>query len=355
MSSLSPVSTWCFQRTFPLAVSFVALLSSSCAHEPRVVTWDEAKPPLASAPRPRAEETTTANARAVHERPVIDLTAPAGPRIDRALVEFNARRVHNAKLPPSSSAHGEAWLEVLARIDEAVQASPRGDDLGAFVRARVTLDVELETDRQRKRALPEDLSARIRRTLASMDHRVDELRAMGAAGTLKPGPRITEGDLILHEPLMPMVVTSPFGVRQDPIHGGRRFHAGVDVGAPEGTPVFASAAGVVVYAGWQGGYGLHVVLDHGEGVRTHYSHLDEIFVRVGQLVERREVVATVGSSGRATGPHLHFAVTDAEGRFIDPLSVLFTPFPVNDVSRGAPPVSRAGDNEPAQLVAVSSR
>lgn len=134
---------------------------------------------------------------------------------------------------------------------------------------------------------------------------------------------------------MPLVVTSGYGVRQDPIHGARRFHAGIDVGAPAGTPVQAAAAGLVIFAGWQGGYGRHLVIDHGDGVRTHYSHLESIFAKPGQVLQQHEVVATVGATGRATGPHLHFAVTDSGGRFIDPLSVLFLPFPHN--VQGQPP------------------
>ncbi len=316
---------------------FAALLcGSGCAHRSAgQLTWDEV---TSSSPPPRvasdAEDATSARpapplGKALSSGQAVDLAEPAGRQIDRALVQFGAQRVRSARLSRTSTAHGEAWLELLARVDEAVQVPPSGDDLGAFVRARVTLEVEYERDRQRKRLLPDDLLARIRRTLLSVDHRVDELRMSGAAGTVKPSPRLFDGDLILQEPLMPMVITSSYGVRQDPIHGARRFHAGIDVGAPQGTPVFASAGGLVIYAGWQGGYGLHVVLDHGDGVRTHYSHLDEVFVKVGQVVEQREVVATVGTSGRSTGPHLHFAVTNAEGRFLDPLTVLFTPFPVN--------------------------
>lgn len=335
-------------------------LFTACAHQPSQVTWAEATPTSRPPPKPKkneSREATKGRSSVTLASRSIDLEEPAGPRIDRALVQFGAQRVRSSKLQRTSTAHGEAWLEVLERIDEAVQVSPAADDLGAFVRARVMLEVEYERDQQRKRVLPADLSTRIRRTLLSVDHRVSELRMSGAAGTVKPSPRLFDGDLVLQEPLMPMVVTSVYGVRHDPIHGGRRFHAGIDVGAPEGTPVFASAGGLVIYAGWQGGYGLHVVLDHGDGVRTHYSHLDEVFVKVGQVVQPREVVATVGTSGRSTGPHLHFAVTNAEGRFLDPLAVLFTPFPVNVVDeekREDRPVSRAKRKRRGQRVAASS-
>lgn len=345
-------------------VLFVALLSQTgCAHHTDHLSWDEATPTSRPPPSPRADlERGKSRSLPSPSGRSIDLEEPAGPRIDRALVQFGAERVRSSKLPPTSTSHGEAWLEILAHIDEAVQVAPTADDLGAFVRARVMLEVEYERDKQKKRLLPDDLLLRIRKTLISVDQRVGELRMSGAAGTVKPSPRLFDGDLVLQEPLMPMVVTSTYGLRDDPIHGGRRFHAGIDVGAPEGTPVFASAEGLIIYAGWQGGYGLHVVVDHGEGVRTHYSHLEEVFVKVGQVVQQREVIATVGTTGRSTGPHLHFAVTNAEGRFLDPLAVLFTPFPLNvvkeekrNVSKATPRRQPPGHSADQLLAASSSR
>lgn len=307
----------------------VVVFALGCQHAPERVTWDDATPTS------RAPKTTRASpalavggADDAWSRAPTTLN-PAGPRIDRALTSFQARRVSLARAPRTSSEHGEAWLDVLRAIDEAVQVAPRSDDLGAFVRARVMLEVELKRDQDKRRLLPTDLDKRIRRTLGSVDQRVSELRLSGAPGTFAPPAPLKDGDLILGAPILPMVVSSGFGVRHDPIHGSRRFHAGVDVAAPEGTTIHSAAAGVVIYAGWQGGFGRHVVVDHGNGVRTHYSHMSAIWVKAGEILEEKQVVGEVGSSGRSTGPHLHFAVTNFEGRFIDPLKVLYSPFPIS--------------------------
>ncbi len=101
-------------------------------------------------------------------------------------------------------------------------------------------------------------------------------------------------------------ITSIFGWRVHPITGDRRFHAGIDLGAPLGTPVLAAYAGQVALANWMGGYGLAVVLQHSQTQQTLYGHLSEVFVQPGQWVEQGTVIGEVGSTGNSTGPHLHF-------------------------------------------------
>ena len=112
-------------------------------------------------------------------------------------------------------------------------------------------------------------------------------------------------------------VTSGYGVRRDPFTGAPSAHPGLDVGAPEGTPIHSPARGVVLSAGPKGGYGNAVEIDHGDGLVTLYGHASELFVSKGQTVEPGQEIATVGSTGRATGPHLHFEVRVA-GRPVDP-------------------------------------
>jgi murein DD-endopeptidase MepM/ murein hydrolase activator NlpD len=102
---------------------------------------------------------------------------------------------------------------------------------------------------------------------------------------------------------------------------GNRFHAGIDIPAAKGVPVGAAAAGRVVFAAVGDGFGKLVVLDNGNGVRTRYAHLSRITVRVGGYVKARETVGLVGSTGEATGPHLHFEVL-VRGANVDPLSAL---------------------------------
>ena len=110
--------------------------------------------------------------------------------------------------------------------------------------------------------------------------------------------------------LWPVVgrITSSFGERLDPFNGEGAFHAGIDIGTTFGAPVRAAADGVVVKASFGDGYGREIMLDHGNGIRTLYGHLSGFAVTVGQQVKRGQVIGYVGSSGRSTGPHLHYEV-----------------------------------------------
>ncbi|MEN9203773.1 MAG: peptidoglycan DD-metalloendopeptidase family protein [Thermostichus sp. DG_1_6_bins_120] len=112
-------------------------------------------------------------------------------------------------------------------------------------------------------------------------------------------------------------ITSPFGWRVHPIYRSRRFHAGIDFGVPTGTPVRAADRGTVIYAGWYGGYGNTVILNHGGGITTLYAHNSRLAVGVGQVVQRGQAIAASGSTGLSTGPHLHFEVR-VNGQPVDP-------------------------------------
>jgi murein DD-endopeptidase MepM/ murein hydrolase activator NlpD len=112
-----------------------------------------------------------------------------------------------------------------------------------------------------------------------------------------------------------------FGWRRDPIDGSREFHKGVDIVAPSGTPVRAAADGLVTAAGRMAGYGTMVHLAHGYGLGTRYGHLSRVLVTPGQRVKRGDVIGMVGSTGRSTGPHLHYEVFRA-GNQVDPRKYL---------------------------------
>jgi len=103
-------------------------------------------------------------------------------------------------------------------------------------------------------------------------------------------------------------VSSTYGYRQDPFHGRRSFHEGVDIANREGAPVHALASGVVTHAGEEEGYGLLVEINHGNGYATRYAHTASVTVKVGDKVEKGQQIAFVGTSGRSTGPHLHFEI-----------------------------------------------
>lgn len=122
--------------------------------------------------------------------------------------------------------------------------------------------------------------------------------------------------------LMPVVgkLTSRFGWRQNPFRPRSRatFHAGLDLAAPRGTPVYAAADGTIASAGRVPGYGLMLAIDHGGSIETRYAHLSLALVRDGAKVRRGELIGRVGASGRATGSHLHYEVR-VEGAPVDPL------------------------------------
>lgn len=116
-------------------------------------------------------------------------------------------------------------------------------------------------------------------------------------------------------------VTSTYGRRVDPINGAARDHHGVDIAAPRGTPIGAAAAGTVVFAGRRGGYGNTVIIEQPDGKQTLYAHAEELLVKAGERVNAGQTIATVGSTGRSTGPHLHFEVRE-NGQPLDPSTTL---------------------------------
>jgi murein DD-endopeptidase MepM/ murein hydrolase activator NlpD len=127
--------------------------------------------------------------------------------------------------------------------------------------------------------------------------------------------------LPLTAPIDHYFIASNFGIRRDPFNGRLAFHAGLDMSNALLSPVLSTSPGVVVYAGWMGGYGRLVEIDHGLGVHTRYGHLARIDVKVGDTVDYRQQVGLLGSSGRSTGPHVHYEVL-VNGRPLDPMNFL---------------------------------
>ena len=118
-------------------------------------------------------------------------------------------------------------------------------------------------------------------------------------------------------PVRASSASSLFGTRWHPLLGGYRFHAGIDLVAPAGSPINATSPGTVAEAGWCGGYGFCVTIDHGDGYHTLYGHLSRIDVATGQRVASGQELGLVGSTGESTGPHLHYEVR-INGRPVDP-------------------------------------
>ncbi len=154
----------------------------------------------------------------------------------------------------------------------------------------------------------EDELARLDRVLSSIDERASTRKL--SYMIFPSRPPVTEGRR-----------SSVFGNRYDPFSGRRAFHSGQDFAAPAGTPIRASAGGKVIEAGFHREYGNKVEIDHGNGLVTRYAHASKLFVKEGDVVTPGQKIAAVGSTGRSTGPHLHFEILE-NGEFVDPVHYL---------------------------------
>jgi len=214
-----------------------------------------------------------------------------------------------------------------------------------------TILVELENDASSSERLiasleteSEQLTAELRRRVAEAEQRraaeasaaaaVEQQRL--ASLPARPGPGSgSAGPVVAAGPAAPAApassgrfqlpaqgrLSSPFGYRTHPISGASRLHAGQDIAAPSGSPIYAAETGVVSSAGWRGGYGNATVIDHGGGLATLYAHQSRFGVRAGQQVTRGQLIGYVGSTGYSTGPHLHFEVRE-NGTPVNPAGYL---------------------------------
>jgi murein DD-endopeptidase MepM/ murein hydrolase activator NlpD len=213
--------------------------------------------------------------------------------------------------------------EVAAKREEVLAQEQRLSDLEAQERVKLVgqqqarnqkqgLVDESEENAARMRALAEELEAESARIAA-------ELREQQTAGE-----GVYNGVMAWPVPSSTRI-TSPFGWRVHPIFGSRRFHSGIDIGAPSGADVVASGSGVVLKAsyGWNGGYGNQIWIDHGDGLVSTYNHLlaGSFSVSSGEAVGKGQRIAGIGSTGYSTGPHLHFE-TRVNGEPVDPMLYL---------------------------------
>lgn len=141
----------------------------------------------------------------------------------------------------------------------------------------------------------------------------------GGISTSRYGSRIAVENIRFIAPVNSTTITSYFGART--LNGSSSFHTGLDLAAPMRSTVFASAAGTVIFAGWNGSYGNYIKIDHGDGVVTCYAHNDEILCAVGDRVEQGDPIAFSGTTGRSTGPHVHFEIM-INSEFQNPLNYI---------------------------------
>lgn len=138
-------------------------------------------------------------------------------------------------------------------------------------------------------------------------------------GAVKSAAYIPSG-----RPVAKLSLTSNFGVRSDPFNGGARMHKGIDIPGPVGTPIYATADGIVSRAGWASGYGNLVQISHGGGMETRYGHMSKLIVAPNSYVRRGQLIGLMGSTGRSTGSHLHYEVR-VDGAAINPIPFVAGP------------------------------
>jgi murein DD-endopeptidase MepM/ murein hydrolase activator NlpD len=228
--------------------------------------------------------------------------------------------------PPSAGPERDEWLDDYRELKRELVAERRE---AKYVRLQAKAEVTAASERL---AAQQQLVAEASDARAAAESAIEDAlgpsavraRPDGITATLaraqdgQPDPFVVGG---IGRALFDAELSSPFGLRNDPLCGGAGFHAGLDLAAASGTEIHAAAGGVVVTAGDCDGYGYCVVVDHGARLATLYGHQSSVLVRVGEEVDAGEIIGLVGSTGRSTGPHLHFEVR-LRGIAIDPLLAL---------------------------------
>ncbi len=212
-----------------------------------------------------------------------------------------------------------------AATEEAAQLAVLEDQLATQYEELAEKEEAVEAELVHQQRLLNDVDAEIAEIegeIAALEKEQGQITAAIEQRSSKPGdgedPKIGSGGWFRP---VPGAIGSGFGWRTHPILGYRRMHTGVDMRAGHGDAIVAATAGVVILAGWHGGYGNCVVIDHGGGVTTLYAHQSQINVSVGQSVAGGKVVGYVGSTGMSTGPHLHFEVR-LSGKPVNPVPYL---------------------------------
>ncbi len=221
-----------------------------------------------------------------------------------------AARTQAKKGSPMPADEVERWGEVLDGVDVFLARPVKQGTPFDAARARLVLQAELTADGSAYGDVPAPLAARVSNELVELSKRVAI-----AAQRSRAMPKH------FLWPVMPVVVTSAYGTRVHPLSGFTQFHAGTDLLAEAAQPVRAAYDGVVVFAGWQGGYGKQIELQHDAHVSTRYGHLQTWLVDSGTRVKKGQVIGLAGSTGQSTGVHLHFEVR-RDGVPLDPESEL---------------------------------
>lgn len=218
----------------------------------------------------------------------------------RRQIQMFAGEIQELKEQITTLGQLENQVRLIADIDESGQSSGL---LGIGGVPETDLDQEIPLDVHHNALIRE------------MHHQVKEIRSVADKEKLDFNELIDKlkkkKNLLASTPSINPVsgfITSPFGYRKSPFTGKKTFHSGIDISNRVGTEIISSAAGKVIFAGRKTCYGKIVIIDHGYGKTTKYAHLRDILVHNGQQVKRGEAIATLGNTGRTTGPHLHYEV-----------------------------------------------
>lgn len=250
-------------------------------------------------------------------RAVVDPRASPtfGPALERFQAEAKATRLATPSGAPMPAAHAKAWTELLDEVDLLLARPARATSSLELAKARLALETELSSDQGAFGDVPAGLAERIPTTTRRLTSTLTRLAAR---------PKRPANPASFLWPVLPVVLTSPWGTRTHPLHGDVRFHAGVDLLAELSQPVRASAAGTVVFAGWNGAHGKQIELQHDGHLSTRYSHLQTLLVSSGAQVKAGDIIGLAGETGQVTGPHLHFELV-RDGDAIDPEAELPAP------------------------------
>ncbi|GAA4749045.1 peptidoglycan DD-metalloendopeptidase family protein [Amnibacterium soli] len=240
---------------------------------------------------------------------------------DASASDFLARLGRLSKLTESNGAIADeaAAAKNAAAATQAQMQEVKDQLVGLKEKARIALQAAVQASEQanaqvqREQAQQVELQARLDALQATSDSVARRFQAGVAArkaAQTSAGGAASVNGAGWSRPCGPGPITGVFGPRPDQPAGANLFHRGTDIAAGFGTPIYAAHAGTVSYAGWFGTYGYWIEIDDGDGIQTGYAHIRPggIFVRVGQRVSAGQNIASVGSTGAATGPHLHFEV-----------------------------------------------
>ncbi len=252
---------------------------------------------------------------------------------DAALLTAQSREIHQLRDELNvAQSSAETHLNALAQRMGRMQAQVlRLNALGDRLTHMAGLDAR-EFDFTQSPAMGGPEKAGVFKNQAQSTDFMKNLEAVGQALGHKADHLAALESLLLDKQLTAAVtpsgwpvnggwVSSNFGMRADPFNGRRAYHEGVDIASRLGSPIKAMGDGVVAHAGPKSGYGQMVELTHGQGYTTRYAHTSEVLVKIGDRVTKGQPIAKVGSSGRSTGPHLHFEVLK-RGRAVDPRAYL---------------------------------